>query len=248
MLKVLLIILLLSITINNGKCENIKISIIMPVYNTEKYLRRSIQSVLNQTLKDIELICIDDASTDNSLMILKEYEKQDSRIKIIHNDKNYGPSISRNKGIELATGGYLGFIDDDDYVDSKFYETLYNYSNNYDIITGIYVLSTNNSNKYMHYIPYFSSIYDKGNIVDSIFRRDFINKYNIRFPSQIRIGEDIKFRQECLKNNPRIYDAPDNGIYYYYKQRKDSSMKYGKNYIKNLRRNIKLDSRNKKKK
>lgn len=246
MFKILLFILIFINIIVKGRCNSVKISIIMPVFNTEKYLNKSIQSVLNQTIKDIELICIDDASTDNSLMILMNMKKKDNRIKIIHNDKNQGPSISRNKGIELASGEFLGFMDDDDYVDLKFFETLYNYSNDYDIVTGIYVLSTNYSFKYIHYIPYFSNIYYKGNIVDSIFRRSFINEHNIKFPNKIRIGEDIKFRQECLKNNPKIFDTPDEGIYYYYKQRKDSAMKYGNEYINNLSRNIKLNSKNKK--
>ena len=91
-----------------------KVSVIIPVYNVEKYLRECLDSVVNQTLKDIEIICVNDGSTDNSLEILKEYEKQDSRIKII-DKKNEGVAAARNDGIRIANGEFVCFIDPDDY-------------------------------------------------------------------------------------------------------------------------------------
>ena len=87
-----------------------KVSVIIPVYNTEKYLRECLASVVNQTLKDIEIICINDGSTDNSLQILKKYAKHDNRIKIIDKE-NGGISTVRNKGLQTATGEYIGFVD-----------------------------------------------------------------------------------------------------------------------------------------
>ena len=87
-----------------------KISVIVPVYNAEKYLVQCLNSIINQTFKDIEIICINDGSTDNSLKILKEFSEKDSRIKII-NQKNSGVSIARNKGIDTASGDYIFFVD-----------------------------------------------------------------------------------------------------------------------------------------
>ena len=90
-----------------------KISVIIAVYNVEKYLRQCLDSVVNQTLKDIEIICIDDGSTDNSPKILERYANKDDRIKII-TQQNQGQSVARNKGIEVAKGKYISFQDSDD--------------------------------------------------------------------------------------------------------------------------------------
>ena len=106
------------------KLNNMKISIIVPVYNVEKYLERCLDSLINQTLKDIEIICINDGSTDNSSEILKEYAKKDSRI-IIINQNNQGISVARNNGMNKAKGKYIGFVDSDDWVDLDFFEKLY---------------------------------------------------------------------------------------------------------------------------
>ena len=98
-----------------------KISIIVPVYNREKLIKRCLDSLLNQTLKDIEIICVNDSSTDNSEKIIKQYT--DSRIKLI-TIPHSGPSVCRNKGMEIASGEYIGFTDSDDWVDLDFFEKL----------------------------------------------------------------------------------------------------------------------------
>lgn len=103
------------------------VSVIVPVYNTDKYLEECLESILNQTLKDIEIICIEDKSTDNSLQILKEFSKKDDRIIIIENDENRGISFNRNKGMAYAKGKYISFIDSDDKLDKDAYEKLYNF-------------------------------------------------------------------------------------------------------------------------
>lgn len=102
-----------------------KVSIILPVYNVAEYLEQCLDSLINQTLKDIEIICINDGSTDNSLEILNQYVKKDSRIKVI-NKQNGGQGIARNLGIDIASGEFIGFADPDDWVDSEMYEQMYN--------------------------------------------------------------------------------------------------------------------------
>jgi len=102
----------------------IKVSVIIPVYNSENYLDDCLISVLNQSLREIEIIVINDGSTDNSLNIIKRYANSDSRIIIIEQN-NYGGGIARNKGILLAQGEYIGFVDADDWVDNNYYERLY---------------------------------------------------------------------------------------------------------------------------
>ena len=102
-----------------------KISIIIPVYNVEKYLRECLDSCINQTLKDIEIICVDDASPDNSIQILEEYQQKDSRIKILRHETNKNLGAARNSGLQSATGEYVWFVDSDDYIDIKACQILY---------------------------------------------------------------------------------------------------------------------------
>lgn len=118
-------------------CE---VSIVVPIYNVEKYLRRCLDSLINQTFKNIEIIALNNGSTDNSLNILKEYAKKDKRIKIIDND-NLGVSEARNTGIREAKGKYMVFVDSDDWIDTKMVEVLHKSidSNDYDLVMCTYV-------------------------------------------------------------------------------------------------------------
>lgn len=110
-----------------------KISIIIPVYNVEKYLRECLDSCINQTLQDIEIICVDDCSTDNSYKILEEYQQKDSRIKIFRQEENKKQGAARNKGLEIATGEYVWFVDSDDYIDTKACQILYDTIKEFDV-------------------------------------------------------------------------------------------------------------------
>ena len=105
-----------------------KVSVIVPVYNVEKYLKRCLESLINQRFKDIEIICINDGSTDNSSDILKEYEKKDTRIKII-NQNNRGLSGARNSGIDIANGEYILFVDSDDWINLDMIKDMYEQAN-----------------------------------------------------------------------------------------------------------------------
>lgn len=103
----------------------VDVSVIVPVYNTERYLRRCIDSLVNQSLESLEIILIDDGSTDNSLQIMREYEKKyQDRIKVFQKS-NGGQATARNMGIQKSEGKYIGFVDSDDYVDTEMYETMY---------------------------------------------------------------------------------------------------------------------------
>ena len=108
-----------------------KVSVIIPVYNVEEYLHDCMESVVNQTLKDIEIICVNDGSTDNSRKILQEYADKDSRVKII-DQENQGQGVARNNGIAVSTGEYLGFVDSDDWIDPDMYEVMYNNAKKFD--------------------------------------------------------------------------------------------------------------------
>ena len=103
----------------------VKVSVIIAVYNARDYLKRCLDSLLGQTLEDIEIICVNDGSTDGSSVILDEYSSKDNRIKII-TQSNAGPSAARNNGLFIAQGEYIGFVDSDDFVEKDFYEKLYN--------------------------------------------------------------------------------------------------------------------------
>ncbi|WP_198294937.1 glycosyltransferase family 2 protein [Brachyspira pilosicoli] len=110
----------------------IKVSVIVPVYNVEDYLIECLTSIINQTLKEIEIICIDDCGTDNSINILKEYAKKDDRIRIISHKENKGLGPARNTGIKESKGEYISFIDSDDYISKDYLENLYNTIIKYD--------------------------------------------------------------------------------------------------------------------
>ena len=101
-----------------------KVSIIVPVYNSERYINRCVDSLIAQTLSDIEILLVDDGSSDSSSSICDEYANKDNRIKVFH-QKNAGAGAARNTGLEQAQGEYIGFVDSDDYVDITMYETLY---------------------------------------------------------------------------------------------------------------------------
>lgn len=180
------------------------VSVIIPVYNTEEYLRKCLDSVCNQTLSNIEIICINDCSSDNSLGILKEYASKDTRIRIIDFEENKGAAAARNKGIDLAQGEYIGFIDSDDYVDLEFYEKLYNKAAETcaDCAKGNYKSAANGSvdfllnQKIREYSTNFVYAY-----CSAIFKRDVIVKNKIKFPLLTDMEDPVFTFNFALKMN-----------------------------------------------
>lgn len=128
----LLSIFLLLFGLQNTIKDDIAVTVIVPVYNVEKYLPQCIESILNQSMKNLELICINDHSTDNSVNIIKYYSKIDKRVRLIDNKKNIGPGASRNEAINIARGEYISFIDSDDWINPDFLKKLYVSAKKYD--------------------------------------------------------------------------------------------------------------------
>lgn len=208
--------------------DNIKVSIVIPVYNVEKYLRQCLDSVINQTLKDIEIICINDESTDGSLEILQEYEKKDSRIKII-NKKNEGLSAARNQGLELAKGEYVSFIDSDDWINKTFCEALYTAAKKYDIDIAcggiVRVNGKRQRNKLVYTKEEFTKDVDKKNeltktpvysyVWNKIYKRESLLKSGITFPVG-RVFEDLTWSIKAIYYLNGVVTTPS-ALYYYRK-------------------------------
>jgi len=224
----------------------IKVSVIVPVYNVEKYLEQTIDSVINQTLKDIEIILIDDGSLDNSGIICDNYAKKDSRIVVFHQE-NQGVSAARNKGIELAKGEYISFVDSDDLVDEKMLEVLYGkgHSNDLDIVmcgftTDWYGKKHKwncnlkseeiiHKNEISDFLVSYKNVFLVNNIYAKIHKRDFLLNNNIFFPLNLNIQEDTIFVLKTLLFAKSIYYIKES--YYNYIKRNDSltTKKYREN-------------------
>ena len=212
-----------------------KFSIIVPVYNCQDYIERCIESVLNQTYKNFELIIVNDGSTDNSLTIIKEYEKQDKRIKVI-DKKNEGVSAARNDALALAQGPFICFLDADDYIDSNFLEEsekIYSEHKELEWLSfGYYSEIEDNdqnkisSDKLNYKTKYYKNIkslkkdlvelWDNTvlyNIVNKVFLKKIIVENDIKFPSDY-FGEDVKFNREYMKHINNFYNSEE--CYYHY--------------------------------
>ena len=202
-----------------------KISIIIPIYNSEFNLKKCLDSVINQTYKNIEIILIDDASTDNSYQICLEYKNKDSRIILLHNNINQGVSISRNIALKHVSGKYITFIDSDDYVSLDYVETMYNLIkiDNYDIAVIVYVKIINNKEKFifkekqniLNQEEAFEKLFEDNNftpaVVCKLFKKELFN--HIKFPDY-KIFEDIEvIGNILLKVNKIIYSSISK--YYY---------------------------------
>ena len=205
-----------------------KISVIIPVYNSQEYLADCINSILNQTYENIELLCVDDGSTDKSYIILKELAKTDKRIKIISQD-NSGVSVARNTGIEQATGDWITFVDSDDTLNPDMYFNLiekaieYNADivhcgyrkkypdGSYKDIGGTKRLLVQGPDEACNCL--FNGYFFTGGVWNKIYRKSIVN--SIKFDSRFQINEDVLFNLMTFINCETIvfYDLP---LYEYY--------------------------------
>ena len=172
--------------------ENIKVSVIMPIYNTEKYLVQSLESVINQTLKEIEIVCVNDGSTDGSLEILSKYQEKDKRIKII-NKQNTGYGDSMNRGIVEAKGEYIGIVEPDDFVQLDMFERLYIVAKrkNVDIVKSNYIEFDATSEKFVQICPEVKFYNKKLNKNDSRIFKAVMNTWTGIYKKSFLIENQI---------------------------------------------------------
>jgi glycosyltransferase involved in cell wall biosynthesis len=198
-----------------------EISVIIPVYNVEKYIAKCLESVLAQSLSDIEIFCIDDCATDNSAAIAEEYAKKDSRIKIIRHKINKGLGAARNTGLEYACGKYVYFLDSDDYIDGIMLEkaharleesgcdSVWMLSRSYFEDEKIYVIE--NYLKNLAGCPEGIIEINAGNISDfpgyilnKVYSLDFIKKNNLLFPEGL-LYEDAEFYFKFYTKSSKVF-------------------------------------------
>ena len=200
--------------------KGIKFSVVVPVYNVEKFLPQCLDSVLNQTLKNIEIICINDGSTDESLKILKQYAKKDKRIKII-NQRNHGLATSRNNALKIVKGEYIDFLDSDDFLNENALELLYNQAKLYNL--DMLSFSGNNfldgtddmrPNPYWQfsYLPdgFNTNVFSVKDCWDflhkmavssclTVYKHDFIKKNKLTFPDGLCYEDNVFFTTAITK-------------------------------------------------
>lgn len=233
------------------------VSIIIPVYNMEKYLDECIISIVNQTFQNIEIILIDDGSTDASLDICMKWSKSDSRIQVWHQN-NRGVSSARNKGIEMAKGEYLLFVDADDYVDEEYVQSLYEKLDLADMIICGYSKVTDHQSPILlgkegllkREELFFHMVCT--NIVhmsswNKIYRKTILRENNIKFHENIAIGEDMIFVVEYLQYCNSYYYI-NRAIYFYRKNEQSatnstySSRKFNEKNISSLESILELEN------
>ena len=216
-----------------------KVSVILPVYNVERYIRRCIESLQAQTMTELEFIFVDDCSTDGSMVAVEEWATEDDRVRILRNEENLGAGPSRNRGIEIAKGEYLSFIDPDDYISPDFYELLYAAA----IADGGHEIAKGTSQKLDHsdIITYQASrlnlkikkCLEKGCPLytsftyehwSSIYHRSLFDNPEVRYGTS-RTGEDITFLLRCCYQTEDI--VFEGRARYFHVQRESSTYKRG---------------------
>lgn len=218
----------------------IKVSVIIPVYNSEKYIEKAVLSVITQELKEIQVIIIDDGSTDKSVEICTELCNKYNNIEL-YVQENKGPGAARNLGLSYAKGEYITFLDSDDYIPEKVFGKIYTYltKNKADIFVGN-ILCFNNVRKW--HLPYMDRLFNKNNkliikkfsdipevnqspsVCNKWFKNEIIRKKSILFNDKLKVGEDLLFVQECFMNS-NLIALKNIDIYYYRLVNKESLIK-----------------------
>lgn len=210
-----------------------KVSVIIPIYNAATYLKMCVKSLMRQTLDEIEYIFINDASTDNSILILNDILRQypNRHSYVINLQKNGGISNARNIGIEHATGDYITHCDSDDWIDSEMYATLYQLAseNEADIAACNFIHEYKTSNSIAQQ-PYSTDMQDNmKRLIDgrifpslwaSIIKRELISKHGISFPNDLNMGEDLLFNVKVYHYANKIVHT--NSAYYHYRHTENS--------------------------
>lgn len=210
-----------------------KISVIVPVYNTEKWLRRCVNSILSQTFADFELLLVDDGSTDASGAICDEYTNQDSRVRVFHKP-NGGVSSARNLGLDNARGEWITFCDADDWIDPDYYNIIMSTDFSFKpdiIITGFRLQHKDGKDIYKYHPWGDNKIKNIQRLLISMggtcvwgkfFKNDLVQKHKIQFPEGIRYCEDFKFCASAYIYSGNIFYVKDCSGYNYFER--DSSV------------------------
>ena len=233
-----------------------KISIIIPIYNVEKYIHKCLTTVVNQTLKDIEIILVNDGTKDNSMEICEEFIKNDSRIKVI-NKENGGLMSAWIAGVKASTSEYIGFVDSDDWIDENFFECLYEniLKYNADIVVGRYQAELPDGKS----IPYVieDGIYQGGNEIkhllslymtsmlyqtpaisicrwDKLYKRDLFLKNFEYFNQKISLGEDVNTNFAIISDCEKVVVLHDAASYHYRLNNLSIANTYKKDQINNI--------------
>lgn len=195
----------------NNDVEQPLVSIVVPIYNTENYLHECLDCLINQTYKNIEIICINDGSKDNSLKILQEYAQKDKRIKV-YTQENSGEAATRNRGLELASGKYIAAIDSDDYCSLNFVEECVKVAEkeNSDIVIPFMNIRMNIAERDIKTFSYFCStqLFVKKELID--------NNRDIRYNPNIKMGPDAIFSHLLLTTTDKI--SKEYNSKYFYRQ------------------------------
>jgi succinoglycan biosynthesis protein ExoO len=214
-----------------------KVSIIIPAYNTENFIKRCIDSVLNQSYQNFEIIIVDDCSTDNGMDIVRQFE--DPRIRVYLNKKNCGPSFSRNRGIRLAKGSYIAILDSDDWWDKDRLKIMIDFvvRKNADMVfDNLLYIRENESAPWTNYFefkkmtinfpvqitPQYFVDNDLG-ILKAVIRKELLMKNQIFYDESVKYGEDFLFYLDIITNTENVWLLPE--AYYYYLSREGSLVK-----------------------
>lgn len=210
---------------------NVKVSVIVPVYNASQYISKTLDSIINQDFDSFEIIIVDDGSTDNSLDVINDTLKDCEIPHIIVAQFNEGVSVARNTGIEMAQGDYLVFIDADDYVENNHLSSLYNGKTDFsltlyakkerDKLTSLDAYSQNIIST-EDFIKKELNMQITFNFFQLMYKSDIINDNNIRFTEGLVYGEDTEFAHKALNYGDKI--AINNEVTYYYVQHSDSAI------------------------
>lgn len=202
-----------------------KVSIVVPVYNVEKYIRKCMDSLVNQSLQDIEIIAVNDGSTDNSISILNEYKEKFPNIIKVYSKTNGGLSDARNYGMKYATGEYIAFVDSDDYVERDMYEKMYNKAKeeDSDMVECDFVWEFPNKKKVDRGVAYRNKnemiVYARVVAWNKLIRKKIIDEIHIEYPKGLRY-EDIEFFYKMVPYYKKVSFVKEPLVHYI--QRSDS--------------------------
>lgn len=237
----------------------VTISVIIPVYNSDKFLERCINSLLSQTLASCEFIFVNDGSTDASLSILEGFQQKDSRVKLI-SQENQGVSEARNNGLKIAQGTYIGFVDADDYVEYNFFDTLYQTAEKHHLdITVCNYFSSQDGTAFTSkapfkehavyesdtikkdILPYFISHETINSIWNKLYRTSLIKENAIIFPKGVALGEDGWFNSLCFAKADKVYFLSYAGYHYIDVSGSATRNIVGKNYFQRIEQEYEND-------